>query len=344
MLVVIAIIAILVGILLPAIGRARDAALVTQSQGNLRNLASANASYQAEWNGRQFTASPDDAGLYGSCGNYIANAVCPPQQILGWDQNGAIWGYYLGCDGYPGSCGNWDIYMPMNFDAPSGGSPYPQFGSFRLPNVKAFTNYVNFKYYDEVFWAPKDEILLEKAEPFFQNPSEFYSDGTEITFSSYCWSPAAMFAPDVFSSAACASGSAGNYWLPSGTRSPSVGMCTYPDLKTQMLEHNWLQFAEADVNPAFIGGETPYYFNAGYSSTPVALFFDGHVGAQSCADAMEADARASNQGNACGLWCRGTPLGNNGYYGQYAYDFLVDTSFHILTCNGIQGRDTIGMK
>ena len=48
LLVVVAIISLLIAILLPALGRARDAALITQSQGNLRNMAAANATYGAD--------------------------------------------------------------------------------------------------------------------------------------------------------------------------------------------------------------------------------------------------------------------------------------------------------
>ena len=50
---------------------ARDAALVTQSLGNMRNLAAANGAYGADWADRQFTACPDDAGLVnGNCVTY----------------------------------------------------------------------------------------------------------------------------------------------------------------------------------------------------------------------------------------------------------------------------------
>jgi len=63
LLVVVAIISLLIAILLPALGRARDAALITQSQGNLRNLAAANATYGADYADRQFTAARDDFGL-----------------------------------------------------------------------------------------------------------------------------------------------------------------------------------------------------------------------------------------------------------------------------------------
>ena len=45
LLVVVSIIALLIGILLPAIGKAREQAKLTQSQSNLRNLAAAHATY-----------------------------------------------------------------------------------------------------------------------------------------------------------------------------------------------------------------------------------------------------------------------------------------------------------
>ena len=68
LLVVVSIIALLIAILLPAIGKARDAARMTQSQGNLRNLSVACDTYAADWGDRQWTAVPDDAGLVGGDG------------------------------------------------------------------------------------------------------------------------------------------------------------------------------------------------------------------------------------------------------------------------------------
>ena len=75
---------------------------------------------------------------------------------------------------------------------------------------------------------------------------------------------------------------------------------------------------------------------------------------------MDADARArrmkenndicggcpSDTSGECqyGLWSRDTQLGADGYYGQYAYDSLVDTSYHILTTDGIRGRDFLSSK
>ena len=116
LLVVVSIIALLIAILLPAIGKARDAALVTQSLANLRNLSAANSAYGADWSDRQFTAIPDDAGLVaGNCGTYLASVACPPQQLLGWAADGAMWGDFLGAAclfaqyAYPGNCANWVV-------------------------------------------------------------------------------------------------------------------------------------------------------------------------------------------------------------------------------------------
>jgi prepilin-type N-terminal cleavage/methylation domain-containing protein len=344
LLVVVSIIALLIAILLPAIGKARDAALVTQSLANLRNMGTANASYSADWSDRQFTAIPDDVGLVnGSCATYLQQVACPPQQLLGWAANGAMWGYFLGSTGlcgqygYPGNCGNWVVYKPIEFTGADAA-----FGSFRLPNVKSFAGYVNNKFYDPVFWAPKDKINLAIAEKYFSLPDQFNTNNQEIAFSTYCFSPAAMYAPDVFDPVFKNPNT-----LAGGYRSPAVGQATYPDLKTRMLEHSWLQNAESAVNSNFAGGNEPWYFNHGYNSAPATLFFDGHVAIMGVGDAMESDARAratnTNPGEK-GLWHRGTPFGANGYFGAQSYDFLVDTSYHVLTTNGILGRDTVGAK
>ena len=55
LLVVVSIIGLLLSLLIPAVGKARDSALTTQSLANLRNLASACSSYAADWTVRQPT-------------------------------------------------------------------------------------------------------------------------------------------------------------------------------------------------------------------------------------------------------------------------------------------------
>ena len=93
LLVVIAIIALLVSILLPAIGKARDQAKLTQSMANLRNMGAGSDSYAAEWNDRQFTLIEDNIAQY--AGN--ADQAFPAYRTAhnGINHQGVIlgWGY-----------------------------------------------------------------------------------------------------------------------------------------------------------------------------------------------------------------------------------------------------------
>ena len=347
LLVALSIIALLVAILLPALGRARDAAMQTQSAAHLRNMSVANAAYAADWSDRQWTAVPDDAGLFnGDCAAYVAVA-CPPQLILGWNEIGQAIGYFIGqgkCAqyDYPGNCGNWAAYVPINWGSNA------SIGSFRLPNAKSFNTYLNGRFYDPVFYAPKDTLVYDSASKWFGVAAEFTTNpaGTEIHNSSYCFSPAAMWSPEVL---ACRN----NGWrdpntLPTGYKSPAAGQAAYPDLKTRMLEHHWLQNkpnseANGNVVPPPGASRIPWYFNHGYDSAPLTLFFDGHVSLMSVAEAMDADERATCD-EVNGLWSRTTPMLDNGYYGDLAYDTLANTSFHILTLDGVLGRDSLGAK
>jgi hypothetical protein len=359
--VVVSIIALLIAILLPAIGKARDAARQTQSSGNLRNLAVANMTYASDWGDRQFTGCPDDLGIVsGDPVAYNSSVGCMGQLLAGYDQNGSLFGAWCG-----GSlCPNWVsgddlqwsltfhlLYQPISYNVPQAAII---FGGFRTPNNKAFNNYVGNRFYDPIFWAPKDTIPLRLAEPFFEFPEEFRVPENEdevsrIVWSSYIWSPSAMFHPEVHSSC----GWRNPREFAAAYKSPAVGQCRFPDLKTWMLEHHWLQNNESEANPSFDGEDPSWMFNQGYNSTPITMFFDGHVAAAGTRAAMDADGRArvlSEQNDLCGtcdagsncqtgLWNRDTQFGADGYYQQYAYDNLVDTSFHILTTNGIRGRD-----
>ncbi|MHC4211134.1 MAG: type II secretion system protein, partial [Planctomycetota bacterium] len=65
LLVVVSIIALLMAILLPAIGKARDSARVNLSKNNLRQLGIAHRTYAADWSDRHVTYVRDNLGLYG---------------------------------------------------------------------------------------------------------------------------------------------------------------------------------------------------------------------------------------------------------------------------------------
>jgi prepilin-type N-terminal cleavage/methylation domain-containing protein len=339
LLVVVSIIALLIALLLPAVQKGRDKALVSQSVANLKNLGTANELYAGDWNDRQFTIMPDDAGLKnGNCTTYLQDIACPPQALLGWDGN-AMWGYFIGSSGkcsqfgYPGNCGNWVVHMPINFVAGDG------FGAWRIPGLKAFHDYVNGRFYDPTFYAPKDSVPLSNVSKYFTSPSEFTYDGSAYEDSTYCFSPAAMYDAKVLAKANTPPGWAPPTGLPAGYRSPPVSRCKYPSLKTRMIEHNWLQKAPDQLtNPNFSGNSTPWFFNHGYNSEPGCLFFDGSISLVGCLRAQQAEQRAGQ------LWSRNTPFQGSGYFGAQSYDFLVRTSFHVLTIDGIEGRDVLGAE
>ena len=351
LLVVVAIISLLIAILLPALGRARDAALVTQSLGNLRNLAAANATYGADYADRQFTLSGDDFGLaQGVCTGptgYLTSVGCPGQAILGWDDEGGLWGYWLGTGicppNYPGNCGNWIVYWPNEWTFTNGG-----FGYWRLTNCKPFNTYVNGRFYDKAFVAPKDKIVMERCEEGLNSPGEFtlLPVTGQVVFSSYVWGPAQLWNPEVLSRF----GFKTPQTLPAAWKCPSAGQAKYSDLKLRMFELHWLQNQDGGpTNPSFAGGQTPYYFNQGNSSTPNCLFFDGHTSAVAVSEVMDADRRLKIQNAAApfpqkGLWHTGTLWGADGFYQQYSFDMLANTSFGMTTVEGILGRDVLGAK
>lgn len=319
----------------PMLSSVDDAALVAQSAANLKNLAAANEVYSSDWSDRQFTVIPDDVGTVGGDGaRYLETVGCPPPLLLGWSDTG-MWGYFLAggkcADRYPGgSIQKWSAYLPLSF------AERGAYGSFRLPNVKAFHDYINGRVYDPTFYAPKDEVALEKVRPHFESAFEY--PGGELVESSYCFSPAALFDAAVF--AAKADGVEPPSWdirvkQPNSYRAPSVGQCRYPSLKTRMIEHNWLQNRPDRATNSFMCG-APWTFNQGIASQPLSLFFDGHIESVHCERAMRDDSKTG------GLWSRETPLGNKGYYGGQAFDGFVNTSFHILTTNGVEGRDILG--
>jgi len=361
LLVVVSIIAVLIGILLPAIGNARDQAKMTASTANLRNLATAHAAYAAEWNDRQLTVIDDNISTWGrenqafvnyQAGHVGASAAARhPAMILGWGyaRAGGVRGpYQLYAYRVPDGI-NWTLLIPFRFSPGDG----RYFGSFRIPNCYQFSQYVSGRFYDKVFYAPKDDIAWGtlEANECFEAPDE-YPDcvppvpgfGDAPGWSSYCLSPAAMFNPAVM--AEPNRGSWRDPWtLPAGFRSPAFSQCAYPSLKTHMLEHHWLQnrrqACNANYNLSVFGGNCePYYFNHATDSTPVVLFYDGHVESVGFDKMQRHDARHRAQ-VGWGLWHDDTPLGPYGYLQRQGYDTAADSSPHILTTRGIRGRDVM---
>ncbi len=354
LLVVVSIIALLVGILLPAIGKARDTARVNVSKNNMRQLGIAHKTYAADWADRHVTFCRDSLGMYDG------DVVQYNNDVYGGEGNGlelhppiiAGWGYSLsgnyGPWAYWSNQGNNIMFQPLNFPGPpNDSSGTDAWGWFRFGvQPKPFQDYMNGRYQDPIYYAPKDKGLLEELEPCFEVPGEFVAYPTDCNpaWSSYCLSPAGLFSPKVFSK----NRETELYWrapweMPSGYKVPSFGQVKYPTLKTHMLEHHWLQNVKVPCNASFFGCE-PYYFNHSFQSQPVTLFYDGSVRLMAVMEALSSDRRASRQNSdGHGLWSRDTPFGTDGYFILDAYDF-AETSYHILTIDGARGRDTIGKE
>jgi len=336
LLVVVSIIALLVGILLPAIGKAREQAQLTRSVANLKEIGNAHAIYGAEWNDRQITWINDGIAQYGNSltaamSGYAAEVGEHPYMNLGWDDMNSFW-YYV-----PEI-----VATPIHFTGQWAG-----WGAFRCHNCQAFGQYLNGRHYDQIWFAPKDRIVVSAVERCFENPGDFcwpeFPTQTVLDCS-YSLAASAMFNPAVFGFA-----NEGVFQEPfdlnAGLKSPSASQAEFPTLKTRVLEHHWLNGGtRADCNANYAGtgpydGCQPYFFNQGWNSAPVALFYDGHVESIGVRETIEADERSLNQ-TGIGTWSRDTPLGD--YYHESRYELfsvITATSFHVLTTYGIKGKD-----
>ena len=323
LLVVISIIALLIGILLPAIGRARETTKVTRSLTNLKNFGIAHATYAAEWNGRQWTTISDDFTVQtgGTMPNDVSSLVGTPAVPVGFDSDGNYWvenrTFAVAPYWYPGNC---------------------VLGSWRAFNFKPFNQYVNGKYYDRIFWADKDYTIEEDINDYWADPGEWPGAGVPFYFPTYCMSAAAQVSPDVFGLDSDAGRTEQSPMsLPAGFRSPNLGAATYPDLKTHMLEHYWLQNNPSENIP---GTTVPWFYNMGAESTPATLFFDGHTAMMGVREAVASSNRVQAQGDdslvAEDPDCTAT------YFEWYAHTGEEISSYHVYTRDGIKGRDTTG--
>jgi prepilin-type N-terminal cleavage/methylation domain-containing protein len=358
LLVVVSIIALLIGILLPAIGKARDSARLSQSQSNIRNLVVAHNTYSAEWNDNQWTIGPHNLATYGS--NHAS-------AVQGYMQSFKKGSYFdMGIEiGYAGGqmpgqyfLVNWSGTFPLFMPIGLGESKNPQWGYFKMMNLASFSNYLSGRYYDPVLYAPKDRAVIASIGECMDVPGACVVEGPWTPrFTSYIISPAAHFSPDVMTT---------DFWdnnstvfnHPGSLRTPSMSQARYSDLKSMITEHHWLQNNRRDCHPSFPGGQydgcQPYYFNLAAVSQPQTAFYDGHIAGMGMREAWLAHRRAQQQGDS-GLWLNeeeddmpggfaSDPV--KGYFENYSFPTgnpasaaNIDVSPHILTRDGILGRD-----
>jgi hypothetical protein len=349
--VVLAALGVLLAISVPVIGGLRSDAGLEQSMSNLVTMSIAHVVYAADWEGRQVTWCREDLGLYGDFLEYNAAHDCPgssdpfdpnchPPIIAGYGESFEDSGFYV-IWAYWSHQSNRAVMAPINFPGGPFSGAADGWGHWRFQNARPFHEYLTGRWHDAIFYAPKDTAILANLEECIGEFGEFVSYPQECNpgWSSYCRSAAALFHPDVMRSNAA--GGWQNPWgLAQGFEVPGLFQATYPDLKTHVMEHSWLQDPPAECNPAFFGCE-PYYFNHGFDSTPAALFYDGSVRLLPNEEVLFADFQVLSESDGVdGLWHRGTPFGYNGYFIADGWDF-VPLSHHVLTTDGILGRDTL---
>ena len=221
LLVVVSIIGLLLALLVPAIGKARDSALQTQSLANLRNLCAACNNYGAAWNDRQMTMLYDDfaqhiKSINPTCGRdyFQKTGSCPPSLVLGFGGYSSracgdllargIWGWWQPCDGGGGDWSNTMVNFPFVMsDGWAGYKGGASDGLWRLPNIRNFNQYVGGKFYDKTFYAPKDKVQLDRAQVAFEKGDEFTlicNLPEKWVPSTYSFSPAGLFTPELFGS------------------------------------------------------------------------------------------------------------------------------------------------
>ena len=371
LLVVVSIIALLIGILLPAIGKARDKARTSTSISNLRQLGIAHNAYAGDWEDSQLSLNRYNISAYGDMNAYnvaIGYLSGDGNRITGHPPQVAGWGVAPPDSQYAGTSrpySYWPSWPPHQWAVEPiifPGSPYATFGEgfgwFRYPNVKALSQYVNAKYYDKIFYAPKDPFW-HIIEPCLDDPAEFSTGCNPPVWTTYCLSPAALFSPAVMRAENPGDPQDHNagwqepWSIPAGHRTPKMGSIRYPTLKTHMLEHPWLQNVRTICNPSFTppisNACEPYWFNHGFESAPATLFYDSSARLMGTQEAMNANRRVFGN-TEVGLWSRDTPFNGSyapgagdGYFSSYGYDF-TSTSYHILTTDGALGRDTLGSE
>ena len=337
--------------LLVLIAAGRSRSLETMSLNNLRVQATAHANYGVDWSDRQVTYAPDELGqAHGDYQTYVDLFGCIPNIVLGFggtfppsSQEGT-WAFWLpNCDeDGAASASNLVMYKPFVFGGSGGGT-----GSYILVNAPPINAYVNGRFMDRVFFAPADRARMSAVGPGLASPNTFtlIGGGNWTNFSSYVMSPAAMFHPAVFGGGP--DGVGGPFKDPNSFddsyKSPTVSQCAHPELKTRIIEHDWLQGPPTVTNMNFINGK-PYFFNLGADSTPMTLFFDGHTGPLPMRKVVEENAAVVAGGGKM-LWMIEIPLGPwagyGGYFSTVASFDGTSTSVHMFTRGGILGRDQV---
>ncbi|MDG2201484.1 MAG: type II secretion system protein, partial [Phycisphaerales bacterium] len=270
LLVVISIIALLVGILLPAISRARDNAQVGQAKSNIRNVHTACNLYSNDHKGKQWIGAPEmlSAGPDGSwTGMTAQNALnnwanrYHVSQTGGAGTKATIFPGIAACETDGG--GHWystavDNVAPYLFDSglTTSVNGLARTGSWRATNTRQIAEYMEDKCYHKAYWSPKDRVITRELQQCWDGNGTMCSttliDGSGVLDiplllqpSSYSWSPANMMNCYVFEKPVDGNDPQDHFHDPmsfaAGFRAPTMSQAKFSSQKTYLMEVHWLQ-------------------------------------------------------------------------------------------------------
>jgi prepilin-type N-terminal cleavage/methylation domain-containing protein len=290
LMVVISIIALLVGILLPAISRARDNAKIGQSKSNIRNVKAASDLYELDHNGMPWTGAPENLAS-GPDGTWTGLSI--QAAINQWA--GRYW------SGSQGSAGQKFTILPgiqaceqdggvhwFTFDADhivpytygegltTSARGFTRLGTWRFPNSRHVAEYMEDKCYHKAYWAPKDRIIQRQLQRCWDDDGTMCStswiDGSSgvldipmlLQPSSYAFSPPNMVNPYCYrlptDDEDPTEAFADPMSIPSGFRPATAAQAKYSSLKTHMMETHWLQnLTTGECGPRWADSEYDYH-------------------------------------------------------------------------------------
>jgi prepilin-type N-terminal cleavage/methylation domain-containing protein len=293
LMVVISIIALLVGILLPAISRARDNARIGQSKSNIRNIKTAHDLYSNDNKGKMWTGTPENLAS-GPDGSFTGTTA---EQALGlWRER-----YFTNSgDKFTILPGVWPCetdggghWFALNF--PSHIVPYcfpeglctsawglPRVGTFRFTNSRQIAEYMEDKCYHRAFWAPKDRVLQRALQQCWDSNGTMCDTSLLggasapldipllIQPSSYGLSPPNMMNANVYripnDDESPTDAFSDPLSFPAGFRASTMSQAKYSGLKTYLMEMHWMQnLTTSECGPRWEDASTSpsYHVTAG---------------------------------------------------------------------------------
>lgn len=335
LLVVIAIIAILLGILIPALGSAQATARLVKSQANLRSLAQIQEVYAGEYRG----------------------SLMIPYQIDRFNANGGGgtfapgWGYVRKVGSNAG----------LEFPYGSGGNNSPWY-----TEMYAFHWYSVIggwlsqgDYASEVQFAPSDRILIQRVQDLQDDPPNGWTLDTGFWDGSYILSPTIWFSPARYKDDGRPTALRNNARVSQAKRNRISGV-TYPSQKVLLWERfDWSKKRRNATyrNPA-IGFGDPISFGEelfspqwnNYEAEPSVAAADGSVSRVKIQDIFsflyDDNPRVVRSFTPTDEWdCRYSVLQ---YYSMHEDGFEIGNdqsgagkypAFFWATRDGIQGRD-----